>query len=177
MASKDTSEAPGTDALLHKLAGMAKRQLSAQERQEALVSKLVERAVSAPLVEGGTQGRRVATFAAQHGCTERAHDFLQQLNRIGEAQHVLDLAWSGGYFDDCMCMTTTVFTRKGDRKDVLDMDRIEETCANVKARAYELLAEQYPDVRVRVDQPHRWETGKGGAARCWCRVLGGPENV
>jgi len=174
--SKDTGAASGPSALLQALAEKAKLQLSAQERQDALVDKLVDRAVTAPLVEGGPPGCRVATFAAQHGHSDRAHDFLQQLNRIGEAQRVLDLAWSAGHFEDCMCMTTTVYTRKGDRKEILDMGRIETTCANVKERAYELLAEQYPDVRVRVDVPHKWETQVGSAARRnWCRVLGGPE--
>jgi hypothetical protein len=167
--------ATGPDALLQALQGRAAKRLSASERQEALVSRLLEMATTTPLVHGGDQGRRVAQWVAEQGMGERAQDFMAQLGRIDEAQRVLDLAWTAGEFADCIRTTTTVFTRKGDRREILDMELIQDTCAGVKQRAYELLAEQYPDIRVRVDVPNKWETDKHKQGRNWCRVLGGPE--
>jgi len=167
--------ATGSDALLQQLQARAARQLSASERQAALVSKLEDRAVAAPLVEGGPQGRRTAQFIARAGHAERAHDFLGQLNRIDEAQRVLDLAWQAGEFEDCLITETTVFTHKGDRRLRLDPEQIEESKVRVKARALEILAEQYPDLRVRVIHVAKWRTQLDGIAN-WCKVLGGPED-
>jgi hypothetical protein len=78
-----------------------------------------------------------------------ASDFMLQLNRIEEAQRIIDLAWTAGVFEECVGPATT--------KRIQSLEKL----------AYEVLADQYEDVRIMVRSPahpfpHR---------SCWIKVL------
>jgi hypothetical protein len=65
--------------------------------------------------------------------------FFSQLHHMKEAEHLLELADRGGHFDD---LYTTATTEQG--MTVMDLNNA------LIARAEEILADEYPDVQVRV---------------------------
>jgi hypothetical protein len=59
------------------------------------------------------------------------------MDRLHEAQRVVDLAEKEGLFEDCYVSATTKRGRKA-------------TVRKIRARAEELLAGQYPDLNIRI---------------------------
>jgi hypothetical protein len=99
--------------------------------------------------------------------TTGASAFTEQLDRIGEANRVLQLAWEAGMFEDCIIKEMGLFQAVVKREGGC----LDDSVALVEARAYEVLAEQYPDLKVRVRKPNKWESR--AEQKCWVKVLAG----
>ncbi len=98
-------------------------------------------------VKGATRG----VFYTE-GEPESEASFFGQLSRIQEAERVLKLAEESGHFEDVSAVDVPSM-RSADKANAVFKKRMEE-------RAYELLAEQYPDIEVRFKMlSQSWSSG------------------
>lgn len=87
---------------------------------------------------------------------------MSQLRHIEEAQRVVNIAWSAGYFETCLPLTPTISGGKG----VVRPEDLPDAESWVRDAALALLADGYPDVTIRVRAP-RW----GATSAPWVKVV------
>jgi hypothetical protein len=143
--------------LLAKLQGRCTPPAANVKEQRAIKQKLKELCSEKPVV-----------------VESRRRGFLDQLAGVAEAQHILDIAWKAGEFEDCVVRRPSPFL--GVEGGVVhDEDwAMEESLKRVKDRAYELLADQYPELKIRVRRPSKW-SGTRAEQASWLLVLAGRE--
>jgi hypothetical protein len=139
---------------------------SAAARGSALERKLLEKLGANFAAEA--LGHNGAERALESARTTGAMGFLGQLERMAEADRVLQLAWDAGVFKEAIWGDRTVPMRLREH----DVDAVVQ---DIKRVAYDLLAEQYADlhVKVRLDawvDVHRMN-------KCPARTFGGSEEA
>lgn len=164
------------EALLERLKDRAARVVQdRQESQADSTARLVERLRGrvAPgvldLLETNPTptAEEVSAAVAVPDWRTTGHDnFMDQLRRIDEANRVLRLAWDSDMFDDCFPAQDT-YDALGQR--AYSTEKLQAARTLVEQRAYEILAEQYPDLKVMVRPPRKAYGGRPGG--CWMKVL------
>lgn len=97
-----------------------------------------------------------------------ALDFIGQLDRMAEADRVLQLAWEARVFHEAIWGERTIPMNLRE-KDVADVS------AEIKRVAYDLLAEQYADLHVKV-RVEAW-TDMQRLKQCPARTFGGSQEA
>lgn len=100
-----------------------------------------------------------------------ALDFIGQLDRMAEADRVLQLAWEARVFHEAIWGEKTVPITL----DARNTDKIAKIAQRIKEVAYDLLAEQYGDLHVKV-RLDAW-TDMQRVKQCPARTFGGNEAV
>lgn len=119
-----------------------------------------------------------------------AEDFASSMRRLEEAQNVLQLAWDSEMFADCWEAPPSSFFKGGGGAVVARAlaSAGDETVTGIKERTLrlleergnELLAQQYPDLRVKANPPPRYLRALGGGPyegagrKSWVVVVGAP---
>lgn len=93
--------------------------------------------------------------------------FMDDFKGIDEANHVLQLAWDEGMFDDCFSF---------DKNPILMADVGDKNEDKMRRMAESLLADSYPGLAIKVHTP-RWgvikrDGEKWRPKRSWVRVVG-----
>jgi hypothetical protein len=144
------------------------QQQSLEERLLRKCGKTAEEAANNAAQGPFTDARSVLEIARRTG----ASDLMGQLSRMEEADRCIQLAWESGFFDECWLFQKGIQSLRRS----LAEDRLEETRARLKAKATELLAEQYGDLHVKVPLlKSSWDVSQ--LRKCPIRTLGGPERV